>query len=82
VHRVPIRGGDEEIELARSSAEIVAQAAVDEPLVKQDLLALRCAKPGQHFERAYLTQQLQLCGGRSASWPSAWHGSARTCTGS
>ena len=64
VHRVLIRGGDEEIELAEIEREIVAQAAVDEPLVKQDLLALPLREAREHFERAYLTQQLQLCGGK------------------
>jgi DNA-binding NtrC family response regulator len=32
--------------------------------VKQDLLALPMREAREHFERAYLTQQLALCGGR------------------
>ena len=32
--------------------------------MKQDLLALPMREAREHFERAYLTQQLQLCDGR------------------
>jgi len=64
VHRLLIRGGEEEIELAEIEREVAARAAVDEPLVKQDLLALPLREAREHFERAYLTQQLQLCGGK------------------
>jgi two-component system, NtrC family, nitrogen regulation response regulator NtrX len=64
VQRLLIRGGDEEIELAEIEREIAGQAVTDEPLVKQDLLALPLREAREHFERAYLTQQLQLCGGK------------------
>jgi len=64
VQRLLIRGGDEEIELAEIEREIAGQAVVDEPLVKQDLLALPLREAREHFERAYLTQQLQLCNGK------------------
>jgi DNA-binding NtrC family response regulator len=64
VQRLLIRGGDEEIELAEIEREIAGQAAADEPLVKQDLLALPLREAREHFERAYLTQQLQLCNGK------------------
>jgi len=64
VQRLLIRGGDEEIELAEIESEIAGQAASDEPLVKQDLLALPLREAREHFERAYLTQQLQLCNGK------------------
>jgi DNA-binding NtrC family response regulator len=64
VHRVLIRGGEEEIELAEIESEIAGQATADEPLVKQDLLALPLREAREHFERAYLMQQLQLCGGK------------------
>jgi DNA-binding NtrC family response regulator len=64
VQRLLIRGGDEEIELAEIEREIAGQAVIDEPLVKQDLLALPLREAREHFERAYLTQQLQLCGGK------------------
>ena len=64
VQRLLIRGGDDEIELAEIEREIAGQAAADEPLVKQDLLALPLREAREHFERAYLTQQLQLCNGK------------------
>ena len=64
VHRLLIQGGDEEIALAEIEREISAQSTSDEPLVKQDLLALPLREAREHFERAYLTQQLQLCGGK------------------
>jgi two-component system nitrogen regulation response regulator NtrX len=64
VHRLLIRGGPEEIRLEEIEREITSQAPVDEPLVKQDLLALPLREAREHFERAYLTQQLQLCNGK------------------
>jgi two-component system, NtrC family, nitrogen regulation response regulator NtrX len=64
VHRLLIQGRDEEIALAEIESEISAQSTGDEPLVKQDLLALPLREAREHFERAYLTQQLQLCGGK------------------
>jgi DNA-binding NtrC family response regulator len=44
--------------------ELSAQAAEDEPLVKHDLLALPLREAREHFERAYLQQQLVLCDGK------------------
>jgi len=64
VQRLLIHGGSDEIDLAEIEREIAAQAPADEPLVKQDLLALPLREAREHFERAYLTQQLQLCGGK------------------
>jgi DNA-binding NtrC family response regulator len=64
VHRLLIHGGDTEIELAEIERELASQATADEPLVKQDLLALPLREAREHFERAYLTQQLQLCNGK------------------
>ena len=64
VHRLLIQGGSEEIRLEEIEQEIESQAPVDEPLVKQDLLALPLREAREHFERAYLTQQLQLCNGK------------------
>jgi DNA-binding NtrC family response regulator len=64
VHRLLIHGGHEEIRLDEIERQIAAQAPVDEPLVKQDLLALPLREAREHFERAYLTQQLQLCNGK------------------
>jgi DNA-binding NtrC family response regulator len=64
VHRLLIHGGPEEIRLEEIERQIAAQTPVDEPLVKQDLLALPLREAREHFERAYLTQQLQLCNGK------------------
>jgi len=64
VHRLLIQGGPEEIRLDEIEREIASKATADEPLVKQDLLALPLREAREHFERAYLTQQLQLCNGK------------------
>ena len=64
VHRLLISGGSEEIRLEEIEREIASKATVDEPLVKQDLLSLPLREAREHFERAYLTQQLQLCNGK------------------
>jgi DNA-binding NtrC family response regulator len=64
VQRLLIQGGQEEIRLDEIEREITSQSPVDEPLVKQDLLSLPLREAREHFERAYLTQQLQLCNGK------------------
>jgi len=64
VQRLLIQGGAEEIRLDEIEREIASQAPANEPLVKQDLLSLPLREAREHFERAYLTQQLQLCGGK------------------
>ncbi len=64
VHRLLIQGGPPEISLDEIEREIASQVTVDEPLVKQDLLSMPLREAREHFERAYLTQQLQLCGGK------------------
>ena len=55
---------DEEISLEEVEAEISSAAETDEPLVKQDLLALPLREAREQFERAYLQQQLELCDGK------------------
>jgi DNA-binding NtrC family response regulator len=64
VRRLLILGGAEEIRLDELERELSAQAAEDEPLVKHDLLALPLREAREHFERAYLQQQLVLCNGK------------------
>jgi len=64
VRRLLILGGTEEITLAEVERELQVQAGVDEPLVKQDLLALPLREAREQFERAYLQQQLLLCNGK------------------
>jgi two-component system, NtrC family, nitrogen regulation response regulator NtrX len=64
VQRVLIIGGTEEIGLDEIEQQLVTQQAPDEPLVKQDLLALPLREAREQFERAYLLQQLMLCNGK------------------
>jgi len=64
LRRLLMRGGAEEISLEEVERELAAQTPIDAPLVKQDLLALPMREAREHFERAYLQQQLQLCGGK------------------
>jgi len=64
VKQILVLGGDEDIGLAEVEAELAAESADSEPLIKQDLLAMPLREAREHFERAYLTQQLQLCGGK------------------
>jgi DNA-binding NtrC family response regulator len=64
VHRLLIHGGSEEIRLEEIERELSVQTPPDEPLVKQDLLALPLREAREQFERAYLQQQLLLCNGK------------------
>ena len=64
VKRLLILGGDEEISLEEVEAQLASHAPEGEPLVKQDLLAMPLREAREHFERAYLQQQLSLCGGK------------------
>jgi two-component system, NtrC family, nitrogen regulation response regulator NtrX len=64
VHRLLVHGGAEEIRLEEIERELAVQTPPDEPLVKQDLLALPLREAREVFERAYLQQQLLLCNGK------------------
>lgn len=64
VQRLLILGGEEEIRLDEIERELASRAPSTEPLVKQDLLALPLREAREHFERAYLQQQLILCNGK------------------
>jgi DNA-binding NtrC family response regulator len=64
VQRVLVLGTGEEIRLEEIERELAVKTAVDEPLVKQDLLALPLREAREQFERAYLQQQLLLCNGK------------------
>jgi DNA-binding NtrC family response regulator len=64
VKQVLVLGGDEVIELAEVEAELTAESTESAPLIQQDLLSMPLREAREHFERAYLTQQLQLCGGK------------------
>jgi DNA-binding NtrC family response regulator len=64
VQRVLILGAGEEIRLEEIERELTVKLGSDEPLVKQDLLALPLREAREQFERAYLQQQLLLCNGK------------------
>ncbi|MCZ8131190.1 MAG: sigma-54 dependent transcriptional regulator [Steroidobacteraceae bacterium] len=64
VHRLLMMGGGEEIRLEEIERELAVQLPQNEPLVKQDLLALPLREAREAFERAYLQQQLLLCNGK------------------
>jgi DNA-binding NtrC family response regulator len=64
VQRLLVLGGDPEIKLEEVERELAVRASGDEPLVKQDLLSLPLREAREHFERAYLQQQLMLCNGK------------------
>jgi DNA-binding NtrC family response regulator len=64
VRRLLLSGSDKDIALDEVEAEISAVTPVDEPLVKQDLLALPLREAREQFERSYLQQQLVLCDGK------------------
>lgn len=53
-----------DITLAEVESDLRATEAVNEPLVKQDLLSLPLREAREQFERAYLQQQLLLCEGK------------------
>ena len=64
VRRLLLSGTSADIALDEVEAEFTAVTPMDEPLVKQDLLALPLREAREHFERSYLQQQLVLCGGK------------------
>ena len=64
VQRLLVQGGQEEIRLEEIERELAQAQPADEPLVKQDLLALSLREAREQFERAYLQQQLLLCHGK------------------
>lgn len=64
VHRLLLKGGTDEIGLEEVERELAVQTPQEEPLVKQDLLALPLREAREQFERTYLQQQLLLCNGK------------------
>ena len=64
VRRMLLAGTDDDVSLDEVEAEISDTKPGDEPLVKQDLLALPLREAREQFERAYLQQQLVLCNGK------------------
>ncbi len=63
MQRCLMLGDDSEVTLEEVESALAPYTA-EEPLVKQDLLAMPLREAREHFERAYLQQQLQLCGGK------------------
>jgi DNA-binding NtrC family response regulator len=59
-----LQGGGEEVSLEEIERELSQVVPPAETLVKQDLLALGLREAREHFERAYLQQQLLLCHGK------------------
>ena len=55
--------GSEEISVQEVESSLRPPTSGSEPLVKKDLLALPMREAREQFERAYLKQQLALCGG-------------------
>jgi DNA-binding NtrC family response regulator len=64
VRRVLQRTGPEEISLEEVERELSAPQPNAVALVQQDLLGMPLREAREQFERAYLTQQLKLCGGK------------------
>jgi DNA-binding NtrC family response regulator len=64
VRRLLLSEGEGDISLEEVEADISEAESADEPLVKQDLLALPLREAREQFERAYLQQQLVLCDGK------------------
>jgi DNA-binding NtrC family response regulator len=64
VRRLLLAGGEPDISLQELEGCLASPVGNGEPLVKQDLLALPMREAREQFERAYLKQQLALCGGK------------------
>jgi DNA-binding NtrC family response regulator len=64
IRRFLTLGDDNEVTLAEVETALQPIMDGDQPLVKQDLLALPLREAREHFERAYLEQQLELSGGK------------------
>lgn len=64
VKRLLLAGGAEEIGLGELETSLIMPTGDAQPLVKKDLLSLPMREAREEFERAYLTQQLELCDGK------------------
>jgi len=64
VSRLLMLGSEEEIGLEEVEAELSMDAQQTDLLVQQDLLSMPLREAREQFERAYLQQQLLLCGGK------------------
>lgn len=64
VQRLLSADGPEEIGLEEIEKQLSVPTAPDSSLIQKDLLSLPLREAREHFERAYLTEQLALCGGK------------------
>ena len=64
VRRLLLQGDSQDVTLQELEQALTPAVGGPEPLVKQDILALPMREAREQFERAYLTQQLALCGGK------------------
>lgn len=64
VSNLLILGGDDEITLEEVEAELAGQITENKDLIQSDFLSMPLREAREHFERAYLQQQLTLSGGK------------------
>lgn len=64
IRRLLLQNSSAEVSLKELEDALLPAVGGDEPLVKQDILSLPMREAREQFERAYLTQQLALCGGK------------------
>ena len=57
-------GGDAEVGLTELEMYLSPVDSADTPLIERDLLSMPLREAREHFERAYLTEQLLLCDGK------------------
>ena len=57
-------GKSDEVGLEELEAFLPRASTADAPLIERDLLSMPLREAREHFERAYLTEQLSLCGGK------------------
>ena len=64
VQRVLMLGEGGEVSLEEVEQAVAPVTGGGESLIQQDILAMPLREAREHFEKAYLEQQLQLCGGK------------------
>tara|TARA_B100000029_G_scaffold328340_1_gene320648 strand:+ start:1315 stop:2658 length:1344 start_codon:yes stop_codon:yes gene_type:complete len=64
VSRLLILGKEEEISLEEVELQLGPERQLDESVIQQDFLSMPLREAREHFERAYLKQQLTLCNGK------------------
>ena len=72
----------EEIRLDEIERELAVKLAVDEPLVKQDLLALPLREARSSSSAPICSSSCCCAMEKSGSWPNGWEWSERICTAS